>query len=363
MLELDSVSTRAGDFRLQNVSLQVGEGESHVLLGPSGSGKTTLLETILGVRQPESGRITLAGRDLDGIPIERRGIGYLPQRLALFPHLTAARNILYGPRSRRQPAAHYQPIVETLVEATGIASLLDRRPETLSGGEQQRVALVTALSSQPRLLLLDEPFSALNESLRQELWGLLKRLQATYGFAALLITHDLTEAFYLADRITILIGGVVHQTGSKDEVWRHPATLAVAEYFGIRNVFEGTVVQTDAGVAEVECPVLRGRLLVPVPPGRPRPPQGRRVWVGIRPEYVVLRDAEHPARPDEFALEGRITEILVTGRLATLHFRPHGSDVVLELSVGRRLLRRADLSIDQTVIAALPARDLLLLDP
>ncbi len=305
---------------MRDISLTVAEGESHVLLGPSGSGKTTLLETIIGVRPLESGRIQLAGRDLTAVPVERRGVGYLPQRLALFPHLSVRGNILYGPRSRHQPPATFEPIVDTLVKATGIEGLLDRRPDTLSGGEQQRVALVTALSSRPPLLLLDEPFSALNESLRQELWDLLKSLQATHGFAILMITHDLAEAFFMGDRITVLIGGRVHQTSSKDDVWRHPTTLAVAEYLGIRNIFQGTAVSVDAGVAVVDCPALKGQLLVPIPPEGTPPAPSSSVWVGIRPEYVVLRDAEHPARPDEFALEGRITTVLVTGRLATLHF-------------------------------------------
>ena len=120
--------------------------------------------------------------------------------------------------------------------------LLDRRPDTLSGGERQRVGLVRALAAKPPLLLLDEPFAALNESLRRELWRLLKALQAEYGFAILMITHDLSEGFFLGDQVTVLIDGQIHQSDDRDSVWRHPATLAVAQYLGIRNIFSGTVV-------------------------------------------------------------------------------------------------------------------------
>jgi len=173
VLTLDRVCARAGTFRLSDISISVGQGESHVLLGPSGAGKTTLLEAIIGLRPLTGGRVELSGRDLAGVPAERRGMGYLPQRLSLFPHLTVRENILYGPRSRRLRPADYQPVVDALVEAVGIGELLDRRPATLSGGARQRVALVRALAARPPVLLLDEPFSALNESLRHELWRLL----------------------------------------------------------------------------------------------------------------------------------------------------------------------------------------------
>jgi molybdate transport system ATP-binding protein len=254
VLTLDRVSARAGTFRLSEVSLTVGDGESHVLLGPSGAGKTTLLEVIIGLRSLSGGRIVFSGRDLAGVPAEKRGMGYLSQRLSLFPHLTVRENVTYGPRARRMDPAEYQPVVDALVQAVGIADLLDRRPDTLSGGERQRVALVRALAARPPLLLLDEPFSALNESLRHELWRLLKSLQAQYGFAILMITHDLSEGFFLGDHITVLIDGQIQQSDNRDEVWRHPGTVAVAQYLGIRNLFPGTVAAVEDWSAALTAP-------------------------------------------------------------------------------------------------------------
>jgi ABC-type Fe3+/spermidine/putrescine transport system ATPase subunit len=361
VLELDGVCAQAGSFRLKNVSLSVAEGESHVLLGPSGAGKSTLLEVIIGLRPSTAGRVTFSGRDLLNVPAEKRGMGYLPQRLALFPHLSVRDNIMYGPRSLHLKPVDYQPVVDALVEATGIGQLLDRRPDTLSGGERQRVALVRALAARPPLLLLDEPFSALNESLRHELWHLLKRLQGEYGFAILMITHDLSEGFFMGDRITVLIDGEVRQVGDRDSVWRSPASVAVAQYLGIRNIFGGTVAGLEHGAVWVECPSLGGRLLVNLLSDGPTPDVGADVFVAIRAEFVVLRNAEHPPKEGEFVLDGRFTAVSIAGTEVTLVFQPDGKDVSLEIGVNRRLLRRFGVKVGEAITVGLPRRDLLLL--
>jgi ABC-type sugar transport system ATPase subunit len=360
VLELDGVCAQAGSFQLKDISLSVAEGESHVLLGPSGAGKSTLLEVIIGLRPPTRGRVEFSGRDLANVPAEKRGMGYLPQRLDLFPHLSVRENIVYGPRSRHLPAAEYQPVVDALVEATGIGPLLDRRPDTLSGGERQRLALVRALAARPPLLLLDEPFSALNESLRHELWRLLKTLQADYGFAILMITHDLSEGFFIGDHITVLIDGEVRQTGTRDDVWRNPASVAVAQYLGIRNIFSGTVAGVEPQAVVVDCPVLGGRLLVNLLPDSSRPQIGEAVSVGIRAEFVVLRNADHPPKEGEFILEGQFTAVTIAGTDVTLLFQPDGKDLSLEIGVNRRLLRRFGVKVGQPVTIGLPRRDLLL---
>jgi ABC-type Fe3+/spermidine/putrescine transport system ATPase subunit len=361
VLELDGISAQAGAFQLKDISLSVAEGESHVLLGPSGAGKSTLLEVIIGLRTPTRGRLSFSGRDLAGVPAERRNMGYLPQRLDLFPHLSVRENIIYGPRSRHLHPADYEPVVDSLVEATGIGPLLDRRPDTLSGGERQRAALVRALAARPPLLLLDEPFSALNESLRHELWRLVKALQADLGFAILMITHDLSEGFFMGDRITVLIDGEVRQTGTRDNVWRSPASVAVAQYLGIRNIFPGTVTNVEQETAVVDCPVLGGRLLVNLPADHPRPEAGAAVSVGIRAEFVVLRNAEHPPKEGEFVLQGRFTAVTIAGTDVTLLFQADDRDVSLEIGINRRLLRRFGVKVDQPVTVGLPRRDLLLL--
>ena len=361
MLELDGVCGQAGTFRLRDITLSVAEGESHVLLGPSGAGKTTLLEVIVGLRPLSGGAVKFKGRDLAGVPAEKRGMGYLPQRLALFPHLTVRDNIVYGPRSLHLQPAEYQPVVDRLVEATGIGELLDRRPDTLSGGERQRVALVRALAARPPLLLLDEPFSALNESLRHELWRLLKTLQAEHGFAVLMITHDLSEGFFMGDRITVLIDGEMRQNGDRESVWWHPSSVAVAQYLGIRNLFAGTVTAVEHGEVLVECPSLAGSLRVPLTPGCPVPQPGDSASVAIRSEFVALRNKEHPPKKGEFVLKGRFTSISVTGTDVLVLFKPDGLEVTLEMTIGRRVLRWFGLESGQPGTVALPAGDLLLL--
>jgi len=361
VLELEHVCSQSGAFRIDDVGLSVADGESHVLLGPSGAGKTTLLELVLGLRELESGRITLAGRDVTGEPIERRGIGYLPQRISLFPHLSVQENIAYGPLCRRQSPAEFQPVVDELVEATGIGHLLGRRPDTLSGGERQRVTLVRALATRPPLLLLDEPFTALNESLRREFWRLLKTLRAGHDFTMLMITHDLAEGFFMADRVTVLIDGRVEQVGDKEDVWRRPATLPVAKYLGIRNTFDATVAELDAAEAVVDCPGLGGRLRAALVPGRDVPEVGAALSLGIRAEFVALRDAAHPPTPREYLLEGRIVDAAVAGAEVVLLFQPNDAEATLEISVSHRLLRRFGVAVGQPATAGLPPDDVLLL--
>jgi ABC-type Fe3+/spermidine/putrescine transport system ATPase subunit len=362
MLELQAVSVRAGNFRLQDVTLSVAEGESHAILGPSGAGKTTLIETVIGFRRPESGRLWLAGQDLALLPIERRGIGYVPQRLALFPHLTVRDNIAYSLKARRVPGGGFQKLAGALVEASGIGHLLGRRPDTLSGGERQRVALVRALASAPQLLLLDEPFSALNQTLRRELWWLVKNLQAERGITTLMITHDLEEAFVLCERVSVLIEGQVHQSADKREVYRCPATVAAARFLGIKNLFDGVVVGvTSSGAAvEVDCSVLGGRLTVPVAASEP-PMRGASVAVGIRAEHVILRDADHPAQAGEHGLIGRIEAIMETDTDTVLLFHPDGGAVTIEIRVNQRAVRRFRIRTGLTGVAVgLPPEDLFL---
>jgi molybdate transport system ATP-binding protein len=361
VLELDAVCGQAGPFRLRDITLGVAEGESHVLLGPSGAGKTTLLEIIVGLRPLSGGSVRFKGQDLVGVPAEKRRMGYLPQRLALFPHLTVRDNVIYGPRSLHLQPTEYQPVVDRLVEATGIGELLDRRPETLSGGERQRVALVRALAARPPLLLLDEPFSALNESLRHELWRLLKTLQAEHGFAVLMITHDLSEGFFMGDHITVLIDGAMRQNGDRESVWWRPSSVPVAQYLGIRNLFGGEVMAVEGEEALVKCPALAGTLRVPFTEGSPAPQPGDAASVAIRAEFVALRNNEHPPKKGEFVLKGRFTSISVTGTDVLVLFKPDGLDVTLEMTIGRRVLRWFGLEPGQAGTVALPASDLLLL--
>jgi ABC-type Fe3+/spermidine/putrescine transport system ATPase subunit len=349
MLEVESLSVAAGDFRLQSICLGIAEGECHAVLGPSGSGKSTLLNAILGILPPQKGRIRLNGSDITHQPIERRGLGYVPQQIGLFPHLTVRNNLSYSARARGLPADQFRPLMNQLVEATGIGALLERFPNTLSGGERQRVALVRALTSQPRLVLLDEPFTSLNQSLRRELWWLMHELQKQQRLTVLLVTHDLTEAYFLADHISLLMDGRIRQAGDKTTVYRRPATRDVARFLGVNNLWDGVITRQDGGYLTIECPTIG--ITAQMTAGNNPPPLQTRVMVGIRAEHVVLRDADHPPKPDEHILSGSI-RILDFEPRWLIQFHHVSSELVLELHMNKRTaehFRLADGQTDKTV--------------
>lgn len=348
MLELDRLTARAGGFRLDGVSLRVAEGECHAVLGPSGSGKSTLLHAVLGTLPVASGHVRLGGEDITRLPVERRRLGYVPQQLGLFPHLTVSDNILYSARARRLPEAEYRSLLGRLLEITGIGPLLTRRIATLSGGERQRVALVRALAANPRLVLLDEPFTALNESLRRELWWLVKDLQRERGLTVLLVTHDLTEAHFLSDHITVLIDGRQEQSGDKATVYRRPANIAVARFLGLKNLFPARML----GPGAVDCPELGGRLAV----SESTAASGS-VWLAIRAEHVALRTAGEPSKEHETRLAGTFETVLDLGEAALLHFRTD-TGALLEVRCGSRVLRKYGLSAGDPGAVGLPAGDL-----
>lgn len=352
MLEVEGLTARAGGFTLADVGFAVGAGECHAVLGPSGSGKSTLLNSVLGILPLRSGRIRLAGEDITHLPVERRRLGYVPQQLGLFPHLSVADNLAYSARARRIPDAEFRPLLERLIAVTGIGHLLDRRPATLSGGERQRVALVRALAANPRLVLLDEPFTALNESLRRDLWWLLKELQAERGLTTLLVTHDLAEAHFLADRVTVLIAGRQEQSAAKDVVYRRPASVAVARFLGLKNLFEARLLAPN----RVECAAVGGVVAADTQGMPDRGP----VWLAIRAEHVALRHPDDAPRPDEARLAGRFEAVLDLGEAAVLRFRAT-TGAQFEIRCGSRTLRRYELRRGFPGLVGLPARDLFTL--
>jgi ABC-type sugar transport system ATPase subunit len=209
MIRFDAISWQAGAFRLDNVSFTVPAGVYGVLMGKTGCGKTTLLEILCGLRRPQAGRVFIGGRDVTDLPPGERGIGYVPQDGALFPTMTVRAQMGFALAIRRRPEAEIAARVKELADQLGVAHLLDRRPQNLSGGERQRVALGRALAAKPGVLLLDEPLSALDEELRDDLATLLKNLQRELGVTALHITHSRSEAARLADVVLRLDEGRV----------------------------------------------------------------------------------------------------------------------------------------------------------
>jgi ABC-type sugar transport system ATPase subunit len=215
MIAVENLAVRAGAFALDGVSFRVETGQYALLMGKTGSGKTTLLEAVAGLKPVRAGRVLLMGQDVTTLKAAERGVGYLPQDLALFPTMNVRRHLEFALDVRRWPRGAIAERVTQLAELLGLGHLLDRRPEGLSGGESQRVALGRALSFRPRVLLLDEPLSALDDETRQEMYALLRSVQRQTGVTALHVTHNISEAKALADRLLVLKGGAIHESGSE----------------------------------------------------------------------------------------------------------------------------------------------------
>ena len=235
MLEIRALAKRLGAFELRDVHLALGEGEYFVLLGPSGAGKTVLLEIVAGLMRADAGSILLDGRDITRRPPERRGFSLVYQDYALFPHMTVRRNIAYG-LARRLDRQQARQRTAEMADLLSITDLLDRRPATLSGGEQQRAALARALAVRPSMLLLDEPLSAVDTNTRLRLRGELKRISRELSTPVLHVTHDPEEAMALGDRVGVMLGARLHQVAAPEELFRRPSDPDVADFLGLRNI-------------------------------------------------------------------------------------------------------------------------------
>jgi putative spermidine/putrescine transport system ATP-binding protein len=284
-LDVLGLGVRYGAFTaLDNVDLSVRAGEVLALLGPSGCGKTTLLRTVAGFVRQTAGRVLIDGAAIDDLPPNRRRVGIVFQNYALFPHMSVAENVAYGLKARREAAPRITARVAELLEMVQLGPLRDRRPAQLSGGQQQRVALARALAIEPSILLLDEPFAALDRSLRLDMQIEIKRLQRQLGLTAILVTHDQDEAMSVADRIAVMRRGRIEQLGAPVEVYDQPATLFVAGFIGTTNrlpcMIDGTATLRLADGTSL--PVAAGAL----PPGP--------ALLTVRPEQLELRDEFGP---------------------------------------------------------------------
>jgi len=244
MVRLEGITKSFGSKTvLEDCSLAIEAGERFVLLGQSGCGKTTLLRLIAGFDQPDRGRIFIEGQEVGTLPIEKRPVGFIFQRHALFPHMDVYDNIAVGPRVRGIPESEIANQIDALLEVTRLTELRHAWPGQLSGGESQRVALARAVINKPKVLLLDEPLSALDESLRQNLREELMDIQRAFGITFLFVTHDQEEAMSLADRMSILEGGSLLQVGTPQALYGQPADPFTASFLGEINRLEGIVVQ------------------------------------------------------------------------------------------------------------------------
>ena len=306
-VEVRGIAKSFGSTRvLDDVAMDFADGAFTSLLGPSGSGKTTLLRIIGGFEAPDAGSVTIGGEDVTGTPLWRRRIGMVFQSYALFPHLSVAENVAYGLRRQGVRGAAAKAEVAKALALVELEGFDERRPKQLSGGQQQRVALARAIVTKPRVLLLDEPLSALDRRLRQTMQVELRRIQRDSGLTTIFVTHDQEEALTLSDRVAILDQGRIVQEGMPAAVYERPATLFAATFLGDANLFAGTV--RDGGVA-TPLGLFRG--------ADPLPAAGTAATLAVRPEKMLLL-AAGAAVPEGFdRLDATLRQTVYAGATST----------------------------------------------
>jgi ABC-type Fe3+/spermidine/putrescine transport system ATPase subunit len=284
-LSFEAVSKSYGsNAAVRDVSLEVHPGEFLTLLGPSGCGKTTLLRMAAGFESPDSGRVLISGRDVTGVPPHQRPVNMVFQHYALFPHRTVAGNVAFGLESAGRPRSEIDTRVARVLETVRMADLGNRRIDQLSGGQKQRVALARALVLEPEVLLLDEPMSALDRKLREEMRVEVKHLHERLGTTFLFVTHYLEAALTTSDRVAVMNVGRIEQVGAPEELYERPRTRFAAEFLAVRNLWPATVGAVGAGRAAVTTD--GGFAFAARDDGAFR--RGERVWVGVRPERMAI---------------------------------------------------------------------------
>jgi putrescine transport system ATP-binding protein len=325
---------------VDNVTLSIYPGEMFALVGASGCGKTTLLRMLAGFTHPSSGRIRIDGVEMSDVPPHQRPVNMMFQSYALFPHMTVESNVGYGLRRLPLDKETRAQRVREALEMVQLSALGQRRPHQLSGGQRQRVALARALIRRPKVLLLDEPLSALDKKLREQTQFELMDLQNRVGITFIVVTHDQDEAMALASRIAVMDRGQVAQVGTPAEIYEFPRSRFVADFVGTTNLFEGTVSACEPGLIRVQCAEAGGELLVD---DEGRFSVGQRVWVALRPEKVRLgKQPVSGARVNQ--LRGTVWELGYLGNRSTYRIRTATGKLVTVFAQNER--RTSEAAID-----------------
>ncbi|MEQ9812216.1 MAG: ABC transporter ATP-binding protein [Azospirillaceae bacterium] len=310
MVEIRDVSKAFGDtLAVDRASFSLSKGEFLTIVGPSGCGKTTILRMIAGFLEPSGGEILIDGRPMANVPANERSIGMVFQRLALFPHMTAAQNIAYPLKMRRFDARAIPDRVNEYLKLVRLEGFGDRRPHELSGGQQQRVAIARALSINPDLLLLDEPLSALDRKLREEMQLEFRRIQQELGVTTINVTHDQREALVMSDRMVVMDHGHIQQADTPVEIYRQPGNRFVASFIGLTSMFPGTVERADGETVEVAT----GEIVLKARPSGEALASGRLVDCCVRAEQIRVIANGDGAGAFENAVAGRVTQSIFEG--------------------------------------------------
>jgi len=355
MINIQGLTILFESFKITNLNIHIEEGEFHFLLGPTGSGKTLILESIMGLRQPHKGRIWVGEKEVQNLPPEQREISYVPQDLALFPHLRVKENVLYGIRARNLNLKLYEKYIDDLIEVMRIGHLLERYPANLSGGEKKRVALLRALGPKPKLLLLDEPLSGLDLSIKTEIQHLLKTLHSSFHPTTLCVTHDFEEAYFLADQITIFMDGEVKQVGEKEEVFLRPKSRNVAQFLGARNLYRAKIVRSEEHHHQWILEVNGLQFSIPISVQRGKMEVGKEVDLFIRPDEVMIVREGKPVKDSlkRNIFEGQILDITDRGRYHMVNFQTLEGKIPFEISIPNYAFRNLNLSAGRRTKVAL----------
>ena len=341
IIDLINVDKSYGDLRaLKGVSAQIMEGEFFSLLGPSGCGKTTLLRTIAGFEDLTDGVVLIDGKDMDGVPPNQRPANMVFQSYAIFPHLNVGENVAFGLRRKKMSILEKKEKVKEALKMVGLVGYENLSSHTLSGGQRQRVALARALILRPRVLLLDEPLSALDKKLREQMQTELRRLQRQVGITFILVTHDQEEALIMSDRIAVMFDGEIAQLDSPQELYSRPKTKEVANFIGIMNFLPAIASDAKDGLIKVKIPGLGDALI-----GEDQAPSGSiGTQIGIRPEMLTILLSDDQKAEKEVV--GTVVEVNYYGDMSYYSIALDGVTEPLSVSMrntaGRKVLEPND---------------------
>ncbi|MCE2517823.1 MAG: ABC transporter ATP-binding protein [Alphaproteobacteria bacterium] len=345
MVDLKSVVKTYGEVRaVDGVDASIRAGEFFSLLGPSGCGKTTLLRLISGFEHPDSGAVMISGQDMSDVDPNLRPTNMVFQSYAIFPHLNVEENVAYGLKKKNLPKAEIAERVNTMLELVDLKGYNNRPAHALSGGQRQRVALARALIMEPKVLLLDEPLSALDKKLREQMQVELRKLQRAVGITFILVTHDQEEALTMSDRIAVMFDGNIAQLATPEDLYKRPINMRVGAFIGIMNFLEGELKSASATSLTVNAgPLGDGKI---TPDQMPTPLEKGAVKIGIRPEMLtVLLDKTDKA---EFEFQAEVLESSYYGDMTYYHVAldgvPDGLMVSMRNTAGRKVLQPGEIA-------------------
>ena len=337
IIQLSGLDKFYGNFQaLSQVDLDIKTGEFFSLLGPSGCGKTTLLRSIAGFETPSAGSLYIDGQSMDGVPANKRPTNMVFQSYAIFPHMSVAENVAYGLKARKLPKAEIKTRVTDAIAMVGLQGFGERASHGLSGGQRQRVALARALVLKPRVLLLDEPLSALDKKLREQMQSELRQLQRAVGITFVLVTHDQEEALTMSDRIAVMFDGTITQVATPQDLYGQPCSRRVANFIGMMNFLDAKILSTSGETVDVDVQSF-GKLTLPL--GQATGGLEGCDAVGVRPEMLTILTGSQTA---EREIEAVVSEVFYYGDMTyydvRLPFKEESVTITMRNTAGRSIL-------------------------